>query len=459
MKNELFPISVALYRLLTLKHFPYQGVFGQEVAFFATKDNRILVSIIFDYSDKDYNAVISGRDEAKQYRCFDVKISLKTIEEAIDAAQKAILNIPENQFCFPQKESNKVFDIYKQVVPSEKTNDYFKSLNLPQHSPAKEVIREIAFMFKDKDGNFIQQFQSTGFNARLFELYMFAFLNEEQFIIDEDCSSYPDFTFSKGKAFYALECTTVNPGENDIDELPNNPIDIFNLNMDYFPIKFGSTLFSKLKHKTKDKHYWELQNVIGKALIIAIEDFHINGSMCFSSKGLERYLYGYDYSISYDEKGNVIPIPHKITSFNWKGKHIDTAFFDIEDSDNISAVLFFNAATIAKFNRMGRIAGLGDSETRIIRQVLYYNPDPNSIQHISSCFEVSENTVETWSEGARMYHNPYAKIPVNPNDFEGIAHFFLKEDKTLSGVIPNNFPLTSITHSFSPTGEKAHESI
>ena len=451
MKRNLQRISTALFRLLTLKHHPYEGTLGRDVAFFATEDRTIIVAIVLDYVDHDYNAIILGRDDAKRYRSFWVDVSLATIDEAVNAAQKFIDNIPADKTTFSQGDENDVFDIFTPVAQESRLNDFFKFLNLPQNSPAKEAIREIAYIFKDKDGNFIQQFQTTGFNARLFELYMFAFLHEAQFIVD-DKSAYPDFVFSKGKTGYALECTTVNPGKNDIDRIPQNLDELDKLERDYFPIKFGSALYSKLNHTTFGKHYWELPHVVGKPFIIAIADFHIDGIMCLSSPAIERYLYGYEYSVGHDQNGSIIQIPHKIKSFDWASKHIDSSFFDLPESENISAVLFTNAATVAKFNRMGKIAGMGRSDVKIIRHAKYYNNDPRAVTPITVVSEVTEKTCETWAEGAIMYHNPRAKIHIPSEDFEGIAHCFFEKDKRTYHIVPSRFPLNSITKAYANKG-------
>ncbi|WP_276741496.1 hypothetical protein [Victivallis vadensis] len=445
MTNKLKQISPALFYLLTLKHQPCDKIISYNIVFFATEDKRILVSIAFDYADKDYNVIIFGRDEIRQYRAFDVRVSYPSLIEAINAAQEAIWDIPEDKFCFPQKDvDEKIFDIFIPVVPEDQLHDFFKSLSSPLHSPAKEAIREIAYIFKDKDGNFIQQFQTTGFNARLFELYMFAFLHEEHFFVDNS-SKYPDFVFSKGKNCYALECTTVNPGKCDIDTLPQKPVEIEKLIKDYFPIKFGSALYSKLTHQSNKKHYWELPNVVGKPLIIAIEDFHLEDSMCYSSSGLERYLYGYEYIPIRHEDGSIDQIPQKIESFDWKEKHIDKPFFELENCQYVSAVLFSNSATIAKFNRIGRSAGLGVKKLEVTRTGLWYNPNPTSLMPIPFTIEVDENYFEAWSDGARMYHNPNALYPVNKDDFIGIAHFELDKNNRLLSYVPRCFPISSYT--------------
>ena len=132
MNNELKQISPVLFRLLTLNHHPYDNTISCNVAFLATEDKRILVSIAFDYTDKDYNAVIFGRDETRQYRAFDVRVSYPSITKAVSAAQEAICDIPEDQFCFPQNDVNgKIFDIFNPIVSEDQLHDFFKSLSIP----------------------------------------------------------------------------------------------------------------------------------------------------------------------------------------------------------------------------------------------------------------------------------------------------------------------------------------
>ena len=453
MNNQLHAISRPLYQLLTLKLIPYEGIFGKNVAWFSTDDRRLLVVIVLDFTDKDYNAVILGRDTQKWYRCINVKVSYPNIESAVEAAQEEINTIPLEQSVFPQGDEGKVFDIFSPTVPENKQHRNFKILQREGHSPAREVIQELCFCFKDKDGNFREQFQTSGFNARLFELYMFAFLHEEHFFVDES-SSYPDFICSKGAKNYAIECTTVNKGENDISAFPDDPKQQANLFHNYFPIKFGSALYSKLNHKTEGKSYWELPQVKGKPFIIAIEDFHLENAMCYSFPGLECYLYGYKYAPEQKADGTIIPNPKKILAFVWGNKTIDQCFFDLPESENVSAVLLVNAGTIAKFNRMGAIAGLGNEHLRITRNGIYANPDPKSMMPIPFSIEINQDTQESWAEGARMYHNPHAKIPVDPNDFTGILHCYMDENNCLSYLYPNQFPITSFTNVFIVRGNE-----
>jgi hypothetical protein len=52
------------------------------------------------------------------------------------------------------------------------------------HEPARALLREIQAFFEDPDGNFVEQFQSRGFDSRTFELYLFAMLRASGHTID-----------------------------------------------------------------------------------------------------------------------------------------------------------------------------------------------------------------------------------------------------------------------------------
>ena len=84
----------------------------------------------------------------------------------------------------------------------------------PDCSAAREIITEMANVFDEPDGNFVKDFQTTGFNSRLWELYLFAALVEEGFKLDRN-HVQPDFIASTGGQTIAIEATTVNPTIGD----------------------------------------------------------------------------------------------------------------------------------------------------------------------------------------------------------------------------------------------------
>ena len=82
-----------------------------------------------------------------------------------------------------------------------------------------QVMRELLAEFSDPDGNFVQQFQTYGFDQRIFELYLDALFREAGAKIDRS-HDRPDFTLSKdGKEVVAyVEATTANPDTGRADE-------------------------------------------------------------------------------------------------------------------------------------------------------------------------------------------------------------------------------------------------
>src|SRR5437763_13122243 len=80
----------------------------------------------------------------------------------------------------------------------------------PGFAPARAMIREVWEEFVDRDGNFIEQFQTTGFDARTWELFLFAYLLDAGFSIDKSYSS-PDFVCEKHGLPVVAEATTANP--------------------------------------------------------------------------------------------------------------------------------------------------------------------------------------------------------------------------------------------------------
>lgn len=97
------------------------------------------------------------------------------------------------------------------------------------------------------DGNFIEQFQTTGFDSRIWELYLFTTLHELGFRISAE-HAVPDFLIEKASNEIAIEAVTVNPSKvREEPEFPNNPNEIQELIENYMPIKYGSALYSKLQ--------------------------------------------------------------------------------------------------------------------------------------------------------------------------------------------------------------------
>lgn len=437
----IIPISQARFDALTYSRNPAVKYFGEEVEWYSDSREKVLGVLLLDKIDNDWISVILGRDEKAIFRAIDID-NYDDIDLTRNALFAKLEKHAAQEASFPfQFDTDKKNLIFEQIAPTEKLHPYFRALSEQEgYSPAKEIIREIVYAFEDPDGNYVEQFQSTAFNSRLWELYLYAYLHEADFDLSQDYPT-PDFTCEKFGMTVCIEAVTVNPTQNAIDEdMPTTPEGIQAKLQDYMPIKFGSPLFSKL-----NKEYWKQKHVKGNPLIFAIHDFHQENSMLWSSSALMSYLYGIRHNWEKDLDGNLTIIPTKIEAHKYGEKEIPSGFFFIPEAENISAVLFSNSATISKFNRMGKLAGFGSRRVKMIRVGTCYNNDPNATNFQTFEVEVDEKVYqEKWRDGLSMYHNPRARNPIPVDLFPGIAHHYW-EDGQLVSELPYFFPYASVT--------------
>ena len=329
-------------------------------------------------------------------------------------------------------------DFFTPVVADNRQHENFKVLLNNRHSPARELIRELMHHFADIDGNFIEQFQSTGFDGRLWELYLFALFTDLAYGIDREHSA-PDFHCVGRRGDFFVEATTINPSET--------PPVIEEANVDeyfahYVPIKYGSALFSKL-----NKRYWELPHVADHPLVLAIQDFHAPHSMVWSNTALGEYLYGIRQTATPSPTETPDVVSRKIDKYEWQGKEIPADYFLQPDTEHISAVLANPSGTITKFNRMGYLAGFGNRSLKILRAGYCYR---GSVHPETFAVSVdSPKYAETWREGVSIYHNPNARIPLSDDAFPGAAHHTARDGRILTSA-PPFFPIGSNTIIFEP---------
>jgi hypothetical protein len=339
-------------------------------------------------------------------------------------------------------------DLFTPVVPQDQLNPTFKGLAHRGFEPARRMLADIAATFNDKDGNFVKDFQTTGFDARLWELYLHAYLRSDGFTLDER-KPMPDYVATKAGRTICMEAVTVNPTQAkaaDKAEAAAGGLvgwDLFSHRMhNVYPIKFGSPLFSKLKKK-----YWEQEHVRGQPFILAIEDFQDAGSMVWTGSSLELYLYGYDHWWYREVSGELVIVPEAIGKHRDGKKEIPSGFFEQPATEHVSAVLFSNSATVSKFNRMGFLMGYRPKELALFRVGSCFNHDPDATEPLTFRYVVGSPSApeETWAEGLSMFHNPKALVPAPEDMFPGIAHHRLDELHRMRSVVPAFHPYRSIT--------------
>lgn len=432
---------------------PTADLVGEELEFFSNRAETLIGVLINDRFDRDFGFVVLGRDLKGRFRCIDVSVSM-TRTKARHALFASLRKHTDNvDTVFPQddeKEDAAGVDLFGLQAPAESLHPAFRLLNSAAHwTPARAIMSEMMRHFVDVDGNFVQQFQTTGFDSRIWELYLYAALLELGLYVSKEHEA-PDFEVQAGRQKAFVEAVIVSRSPKDpaplggLDGPPNlrSTAEIRELLKTRVPIRFGSALFSKLNRKTP---YWELEHVKGHPLVFAIADFHEDQSMTWTSPALLEYLYGVTHDFIFDDAGQLVITPLKIETHEHEGKIIPSGYFFQPGAENVSAVLFSSSGTISKFNRMGMLAGFGLPNQRLYRTGVQHRHDPNAALPQPFFHEVKQGSVtETWSEGLSMFHNPRAERPVDPGMFAGIAHHFFDKGQVKS-LLPEFHPYSSFT--------------
>lgn len=417
------PISRRQFDAYCYCRMPMVRFLVEEIEWYQLFDGRLLALLFRDVTDDDYGFVILGRDERRLFRGIDLGIGLPT---AVQARKALALRLSDYrgqvQDIYPQEDvSTRAINLFDHPIPVGEQHRYYRVLREePRYEGARNLITEIANSFIDSDGHYEQEFQSRNFHARLWELYLHVYLHNAGVLIERNHAS-PDFEAHWfGERTY-IEAVTVNPSEDPARPdaaPPTTPQEIEERLDGFMPIKFGSALYSK-----QQKAYWDLQHVQGNPLVFAVHDFHNPQAMTWSRTALSEYLYGVRARIV-DGKAAVT----KIDSHHYNGKTLASGFFMSPGTENVSAVLFSNQATIPKFNRMGKLGGLGSQNVKMIRSGFMYNPDPAAMQPIWFSKDLDDpDYEESWSDGLIMFHNPRAAHPVNPEMFGDISHIWFSD--------------------------------
>jgi hypothetical protein len=283
---------------------PLAAVLATELRWLEFAKERVLATLLLD-TDGEFSVIILARDLKEQYRWIAVTDYFATAEEALAAAEQKVDEVlPALDKEREQgDEQGRPVDFFQPVRAPERLNPDFVRLATEEgYSPARSIIESMTRWYEDPDGNFVEQFQTTGFDARIWELYLFAALSEAGYRIDR---SVPvrDFAVKGLLGEFCVEATTINPTldvEGKVVPLPprDTPEQELLYAREYLPVRYAGPLTTKLARR-----YWEEPDVKGTPLVFAIQDFHELMSMTWSRSGLPIYLYGYVHEAKREENG------------------------------------------------------------------------------------------------------------------------------------------------------------
>ncbi|MCY1023985.1 hypothetical protein [Pyxidicoccus sp. MSG2] len=441
MSDPVRPLSKCRFDALAgYTRQPFIVQFIQEVGWFATHDERLLGVVTWDPIDREFGWVALGRDERLCFRAVAVNASLPTVQAARDELAAALAaRAAEPDTAFHQADARGApVDFFAPLAPLARLHPTFRVLvENERYSPAREIIAAMMRFYDDLDGNFVEQFQTTAFDARLWELYLFAAFAELGYAREE--AQVPDLVLRGPLGSLAVEATTANPPNAAPANLPAPPDAFTAYLQNYVPIKLARALRRKLERRPP---YWEAPALRDAPFAIALQDFHGPGMMRMVVPAATEYVFGVRHSLV-DGARRI----ERISEHRFAGAVEPSGFFRLPGAENVSAVIVNPQGTITKFNRMGFLAGFGSRRVRMLRTGVRRGerdadgPMPKPFAH-----EVhAPGYDESWIEGTVVLHNPSARIPLDPALLPGANHEFLQEDGVILSLLPDFHPYFSQT--------------
>ena len=336
--------------------------------------------------------------------------------------------------------------LFTPIVPRDFQHHLFRAITSYRGNlPSREGLQATYELLPSPDSNFIKDFQSTGFDARIWELYLCALFHSLGISLSQP-NDRPDFCLTGGDEIVWVEATMANPTQGGVQSQPEGHWE----EIDRVAAKVGSALFSKL-----NKRYWELPHVSGKPLVLAIADFHDPDPLRQNVGPISRYLYGKHSKLT-SAAGE--PVQSELLEVKSLGpKKVPAGFFYLPDARYISAVLFSNAGTTGKFSRMA-FDTARHPFVRMLRHGFSYNRESTAVAPEPFAYIVG-SAPETWGQEAVVMHNPAALYPVSQTFFEPLCQqWFIQDDFRYK--LPSFLPILSrtIIVSGNPTKMQAVES-
>ncbi|ARU15072.1 MAG: hypothetical protein CMH92_13810 [Oceanicaulis sp.] len=400
-------------------------------SFWSADRERLLAVVYLKGGPGKVGLAVIARDGEGRYRPVGHQRGLPTVRAAEDMLRgnMGLSALELKPTLKPLPDQPKGTDLFSPIAEVDETalHPGFRILRdgVAQRG-AKALMAELSRWVPDLDGNLARDFQTTGYSARVWEIYLSFAFREMGFRLRHDHQS-PDYHLERNGIELFVEATTANAPDTRAvattgGEPPPVPDDRWSFLEKEMTLKFGSPLHTKV-----GKRYWELDHVKGKPFVLAIADFHAQASMTWSHTALPIYLYGRSAAVSTGPDGREYGEEKRIDAFE-KGSNQILPFFEQDGTENVSAVLFSNAGTIAKFNRMAVRAGFGDRFVTLRRSGGWNDPRPDAYEAIPFDFDVEDPAYwEGWADELELHHNPRALYPIDDALFPNIANFRIED--------------------------------
>lgn len=322
-----------------------------------------------------------------------------------------------------------MMDLFTPVVPPEKFHPNFARILTTSRSEAKALLNSWADGFIDRDGKFVQEFQTT-FNSCYWELYLFAVFKHMRLAPDLTKHA-PDFLLTGLNPPSVAEAVVASHAEGYAPEWDwdlQQPADLPEL-IRTATIRLSNSIVNK--HRKYLAEYRELAHVKDKPFILCVAPFDQPGAYRQNLSAIRAVLYGIDQPLFLeDDEGNRTFVGESLLESVDKdtGSTVPVGLFRTHALKDVSAVMF---STTAGWGKVDALAQFDDAT--MIFAVQRYNPDgPEATVEVKQ----KANYRETLVDGLHVCLNPFAAHPFDPTPFQNAGASIDFYDPDASKLLP-----------------------
>ncbi len=290
-------------------------------------------------------------------------------------------------------------DLFTPVISESVRHPNFRNIHKQANGFNCDVLNGWASGFRDRDGKFVKEFQTT-FDSSFWELYLFAALKHLDLEVDFSVSS-PDFyvTNSGGVNIEAVVASHPQGATPEfMKEGAQAPMDLNEFNRQTI-LRIRNSLDAKRK-KYQDR-YSSLSHVKNRPFILAVTAFDKPFAQLTCQRAIEAVLYGYYVDEErFLREGGALK-GHQIAAVTKDNQSdVPVGVFSSQDYAWLSAVVFSSCATWGKVRALS-----SDPNPNIVFQAVRLSSNgiaPYVVRAVKSSYS------ESLLDGLSVYHNPLA---------------------------------------------------
>lgn len=321
-------------------------------------------------------------------------------------------------------------NLFIPVVSPDQLHPNFLRTAVPERIGERKVVAEWAEGFPDRDNKFVHEFQTT-FNSSFWEIYLHGLFKSYSFVMDWSHAS-PDFWLRTPWGEVVVEAVTANAASGATPEWNKSKSMTANVrNRVFWPlnreaiIRLSSALLAKLRKYRVS--YRALAHVPGKPFVVAIAPFEQPDFQYQYDRPMRALLYD-DYVDEDAYSSDPARFPDGPPSVKLgtvekdNGNSFDLGIFENDGWSEVSAVLFSCVATWGK-----TVAMSSHPRPGIVTTTWGTTSSGQSVGRRSPIGVPSE----TISDGVQIFHNPYARNPLDRRIFRraGVVQHYRSGDE------------------------------